>query len=228
MNRLIVVLAACCLLAPGALSAQDRPPKRPPKIGYQYPGSPSGGGVPLRSVAVPRVPRTLAFVDVTEVESNNIPAEATAVAIGDRISGVVSPAGDLDFFVFTADRGVTVDIDVAASVPRSFRDASAPVVFSDPVARTVIYAASRYGKGEADYLTCPLSEAQYRNFIAEILAAEKVAFHPFESLRAFEGCLPIEESAARGEMIARSRSTPSLSPEAGRAIMGLMGPQSSA
>ena len=81
-----------------------------------------------------------------------------------------------------------------------FHDAIAPVVFTDSIDRKVIYAASRYGKGEADYLNCPLSEAQYRNFIAEILAAEKVAFHPFESLRAFEGCLPIEESAARGEM----------------------------
>ena len=138
MNRLIVVLAACCLLAPGALSAQDRPPKRPPKIGYQYPGSLSDGVVSLRSAAVPRVPRTLSFVDVTEVESNNIPAEATAVAIGDRISGVVSPAGDIDFFVFTADSGVTVDIDVEASVTGSFLDSYVELLGLDSV--TVVAA----------------------------------------------------------------------------------------
>ena len=81
-----------------------------------------------------------------------------------------------------------------------FHDAIAPVVFADSIDRKIIYAASRYGKGGPDYLNCPLNETQYRNFIAEILAAEKVAFHPFESLRVFEGCLPIEESAARGEM----------------------------
>ena len=81
-----------------------------------------------------------------------------------------------------------------------FHDAIAPIVFADSIDRKVVYAASRYGKGEPDYLNCPLSEAQYRKFIADLLAAEKVAFHPFESLRVFEGCLPIEELASRGEM----------------------------
>lgn len=81
-----------------------------------------------------------------------------------------------------------------------FHDAIAPVVFADSIDRDVIFAASRYGKGEADYLNCPLDEKQYRQFIADVLAAEKMAFHPFENLRVFEGCLPIEELAVRGEM----------------------------
>ncbi len=137
MNRLIVVLTACCLLAPGALSAQNRPPKRPPKPQLEYPRSITQGIVPL-SPAVSRVLRTGSFVDVTETESNNSPTEATAVAIGDRISGVVSPAGDIDFFVFTADSGVTVDIDVEASVTGSSLDSYVEVLGLDSV--TVVAA----------------------------------------------------------------------------------------
>ena len=79
-----------------------------------------------------------------------------------------------------------------------FHDAIAPVVSADSIDRGVAFAASRYGKGSADYLNCPLSAAEYRAFVAALAAAETVAFHPFESLRPFEGCLPIEIMAARG------------------------------
>ncbi len=81
-----------------------------------------------------------------------------------------------------------------------FHDAIAPVVVADSIDRAVVFAASRYDKGDADYLNIPLDEAQYRAFVAAVRDAEKVAFHAFESLRPFEGCLPIEVMAERGEM----------------------------
>ncbi len=81
-----------------------------------------------------------------------------------------------------------------------FHDAIAPVVLADSIDRSVVFAASRYGKGDADYLNCPLDEAEYRAFVAAVAAAEKVAFHAFESLRPFEGCLPIEVMVERGEL----------------------------
>ncbi|MDH4246486.1 MAG: methylenetetrahydrofolate--tRNA-(uracil(54)-C(5))-methyltransferase (FADH(2)-oxidizing) TrmFO [Deltaproteobacteria bacterium] len=81
-----------------------------------------------------------------------------------------------------------------------FHDAIAPVVTADSIDMGVAFRASRYGKGEADYLNCPLSREQYLNFVRAVAGAEKVAFHAFEDLRPFEGCLPIEVMVERGEM----------------------------
>ncbi|MCZ6646741.1 MAG: methylenetetrahydrofolate--tRNA-(uracil(54)-C(5))-methyltransferase (FADH(2)-oxidizing) TrmFO [SAR324 cluster bacterium] len=81
-----------------------------------------------------------------------------------------------------------------------FYDAIAPVVGTDSINMDVAYRASRYGKGDADYLNCPLAEAQYLAFVEALLAAEKMPFHTFESLRPFEGCLPIEVLAERGPL----------------------------
>ena len=81
-----------------------------------------------------------------------------------------------------------------------FHDAVAPVISADAIDREVVFRASRYGKGEADYLNCPLDEQGYRAFVSAVREAETVSFHDFESLRPFEGCLPIEVMAERGEM----------------------------
>jgi methylenetetrahydrofolate--tRNA-(uracil-5-)-methyltransferase len=80
-----------------------------------------------------------------------------------------------------------------------FYDAIAPIVTADSIDRTRVFAASRYGKGEgADYLNSPLNEDEYRSFVAEIKAAEKVPYREFEKVVHFEGCMPMEEMAERG------------------------------
>ena len=80
-----------------------------------------------------------------------------------------------------------------------FYDAIAPIVTADSLDRNVIFAASRYGKGDGDdYLNCPMDEAQYEAFVDALLAAEKVPARAFEKVVHFEGCMPIEEMAARG------------------------------
>src|SRR5207302_7879149 len=60
------------------------------------------------------------------------------------------------------------------------------------------FFASRYGKGGDDYINCPMTETEYDAFVAAVLAADKVALHPFEKPVYFEGCMPIEEMARRG------------------------------
>ncbi|MAA67933.1 MAG: methylenetetrahydrofolate--tRNA-(uracil(54)-C(5))-methyltransferase (FADH(2)-oxidizing) TrmFO [Deltaproteobacteria bacterium] len=80
----------------------------------------------------------------------------------------------------------------------SFYDAIAPVVTAESINSQVAFRASRYGKGEADYLNCPFSQQQYEDFVAAILTADKVPMHQFEDVRPFEGCLPIEIMAERG------------------------------
>ena len=80
-----------------------------------------------------------------------------------------------------------------------FYDSVAPIVEASSVDMTVLYAASRWGKGGgADYLNVPLSREEYETFVAALLAGEKVPFHDFEKAVFFEGCLPIEAMAERG------------------------------
>jgi len=80
-----------------------------------------------------------------------------------------------------------------------FYDAVAPIVDAASVDMQVLYAASRWGKGGGDdYLNVPLAREEYERFVAELIAGEKVPYHDFEKAVHFEGCLPIEELAARG------------------------------
>lgn len=81
-----------------------------------------------------------------------------------------------------------------------FYDAIAPIVEADSIDYTRAWRASRYGKGGDDYLNCPLDEAQYQAFVAALRGAQKVPARDFEKIIHFEGCMPIEEMAARGEL----------------------------
>lgn len=80
-----------------------------------------------------------------------------------------------------------------------FYDAISPIVAADSIDREIVFAASRYDKGGDDYLNCPMTREEYRLFWESIRAAEVTPIHPFEEARYFEGCLPIEVLAARGE-----------------------------
>jgi len=79
-----------------------------------------------------------------------------------------------------------------------FYDALSPIVDANSIDYDKAFFASRYGKGDADYLNCPMDENQYYNFIKELNAAEKVPMASFEKPVYFEGCMPIEVLAERG------------------------------
>jgi methylenetetrahydrofolate--tRNA-(uracil-5-)-methyltransferase len=81
-----------------------------------------------------------------------------------------------------------------------FFDATSPIVDTESIDRNQVYAASRYDKGDPDYLNCPMSKEQYLGFVQELMSAELVTPHDFENHAVFEGCMPIEQIAARGEM----------------------------
>jgi methylenetetrahydrofolate--tRNA-(uracil-5-)-methyltransferase len=81
----------------------------------------------------------------------------------------------------------------------AYYDSIAPIVTADSLDLAQVFEASRYDKGGDDaYINCPLDKDQYQAFVAALLAAEKMAAHPFEEPRYFEGCLPIEVMAERG------------------------------
>lgn len=82
-----------------------------------------------------------------------------------------------------------------------FFDAAAPIVSADSIDRSVVFAASRYGKGEAVYLNCPLEKDEYEIFLNALLSAERALPHDFEMgarEQYFEGCMPVEAMARRG------------------------------
>jgi methylenetetrahydrofolate--tRNA-(uracil-5-)-methyltransferase len=80
-----------------------------------------------------------------------------------------------------------------------FYDAISPIVAAESINRDVAYAAARYGVGGADYLNCPLTREEYQQFREVLLTGERYPLHEFEKAQYFEGCLPIEELAERGE-----------------------------
>jgi methylenetetrahydrofolate--tRNA-(uracil-5-)-methyltransferase len=98
--------------------------------------------------------------------------------------------------------------DVAQKVGATalaYYDAIAPIISADSIDWDEVFLASRWEKGESEedktaYVNCPLNEQQYKAFVAEVCAARKVEPKSFEDVRYFEGCLPIEVMAERGEM----------------------------
>jgi methylenetetrahydrofolate--tRNA-(uracil-5-)-methyltransferase len=81
----------------------------------------------------------------------------------------------------------------------AYYDAIAPIVDAESIDWTRVWRQSRYDKGGDDYVNCALDEEQYRAFVRAMLEADRVGAHTFEDARYFEGCLPLEVMAERGE-----------------------------
>jgi methylenetetrahydrofolate--tRNA-(uracil-5-)-methyltransferase len=79
-----------------------------------------------------------------------------------------------------------------------FYDAASPIVHRDSLDDSVVWRASRYGKGEAAYLNCPMTKEQYDAFVEDLATAELSPIKDFEEDMYFEGCLPVETIARRG------------------------------
>lgn len=80
-----------------------------------------------------------------------------------------------------------------------FFDAAAPIVTYESIDMTKAFAASRYGKGGDDYINCPMNKEEYLNFYNELIRAEQADVKGFDKEIVFEGCMPIETMAKRGE-----------------------------
>lgn len=79
-----------------------------------------------------------------------------------------------------------------------FYDAAAPIIEKDSIDMNKVYLASRYDKGEAAYLNCPMTEEEFNAFYEALITAEVAQLKEFEKEVYFEGCMPIEVMAARG------------------------------
>lgn len=79
-----------------------------------------------------------------------------------------------------------------------FYDAAAPIVTLESLDLSVVFRASRYGKGEEAYLNCPMNEEEYDVFYQALISAERAPLKEFEQQKHFEGCMPVEVLANRG------------------------------
>lgn len=110
-------------------------------------------------------------------------------------AAIIVAAGPLASDALSSDLSRIVGQDSLA-----FYDAIAPIVLTESVDMSVAFWASRYAPEDKDYLNCPMNEDEYLTFVRALVAGEKVAPREFEKEIHFEGCLPIEVMAERGEM----------------------------
>lgn len=125
---------------------------------------------------------------ITDPNITVIESEVSAVPEGP----VIVATGPL------TDGPLLADIEERFGVTLHFHDAAAPIVTKESLNMDRIYASSRYDRG-SDYLNCPMNVEEYYTFVRELTAAEQVQLHEFETPKVFEGCMPVEAMAKRGE-----------------------------
>jgi methylenetetrahydrofolate--tRNA-(uracil-5-)-methyltransferase len=121
-------------------------------------------------------------IEVVRGEATNLPDGPTVVATGPLTS-----------------EALVEKIEALSGETLYFYDAASPIVHRDSLDDAIIYRASRYGKGEAAYLNCPMTEEQYHTFVEVLATAELSPIKNFEEDMYFEGCLPVETIARRGK-----------------------------
>ena len=118
--------------------------------------------------------------EITQIPRGDIPV---VVATGPLTSDALSQ----DIRTYTKQEGLY------------FYDAAAPIIEKDSIDMNKVYLKSRYDKGEAAYLNCPMTKDEFFNFYNALITAEAAPLKEFEKEIYFEGCMPFEEMAKRGE-----------------------------
>lgn len=122
-------------------------------------------------------------IEVIYEEATDFPEGELVVATGPLTSDAL--AAKLE--VLSGDTGL------------HFYDAVAPIVTLESVDMENAFFASRYDKGTADYVNCPMDEQEYKAFVKELVSAKEAEVHGFDDAGVFEGCMPVEVMARRGE-----------------------------
>ena len=121
-------------------------------------------------------------VEIVYEEATEIPAGETVIATGPLSSDAIAEK-------------------IAELCPQSdlhFYDAVAPIVTLESVDMSSAFYASRYDKGTADYINCPMDKDEYLAFVTELVSAKEAEVHGFDDGGVFEGCMPVEVMARRG------------------------------
>ncbi|MCM1316027.1 MAG: methylenetetrahydrofolate--tRNA-(uracil(54)-C(5))-methyltransferase (FADH(2)-oxidizing) TrmFO [Prevotella sp.] len=123
------------------------------------------------------------FIEVVGGEVTEIPDGITIIATGPLTSGAMAEK-----------------IKSLCGEGLSFYDAAAPIVTAESLNMEKVFYASRYDRGDADYINCPMNKEEYMSFYEAIISAEKVQLKDFEThpFSVYEGCMPVEVLASRG------------------------------
>jgi methylenetetrahydrofolate--tRNA-(uracil-5-)-methyltransferase len=89
-------------------------------------------------------------------------------------------------------------LEITSDTNLHFFDAAAPVIETESIDMSKAFKASRYGKGEDDYINCPMNREEYLRFYNELIGAEMAEVKGFDGINVFEGCMPVEVMAKRG------------------------------
>lgn len=120
--------------------------------------------------------------EVTEIPEDGVTVIATGPLTSDALAGKIA--------------------ELVGGKQLSFFDAAAPIVDFSTIDMDKAFFASRYGKGTPDYINCPMNKEEYTAFYEALITAEEAHLHDFEKgekLKVFEGCMPVEVMARRGE-----------------------------
>lgn len=122
-------------------------------------------------------------ITVETTMATEIPDTPTVVATGPLTAGPLAE-----------------NIEKRCGTRLSFFDAAAPIVSFDSLDQEKIFFAARYGRGDADYINCPMNKAEYEAFYEALIHAQRAELHECdkEAFRVYEGCMPIEVLASRG------------------------------
>lgn len=158
------------------------------------------GSLTMQAAEIARVPAGGALAVDREVFASFITEKLKSHP---NIEIVAEEVTELPAFGVVATGPLTSDALSDAIIRRfgvlHFYDASAPVVSRESIDFTKAFTQDRYGKGTGDYVNCPMTKAEYEEFVEALVTAERAHLHEFEKRDVFEGCMPVEVMAARGK-----------------------------
>ncbi len=159
------------------------------------------GSVTMEAAEVSRVPAGGALAVDREKFSAYVTEKvkgAAGITVASREETELPGAGIVATGPLTSD-ALSAAIEREFGGGLHFYDASAPIVSAASIDFAKTFTQDRYGRGTGDYLNCPLTKEEYTAFVHALVLAERAKPHAFEKGEIFEGCMPVEVMAARGE-----------------------------
>ncbi len=169
--------------------------------------------------------RRMGSLIMEAADATRVPAGSALAVDREKFSAYITEkiknCPDIEIISKEADRVIDGEVTVIATGPLTsdkmadyisndldcgslhFFDAAAPIVDAETINMDIAFFASRYDKGDADYINCPMTEEQYNAFWQELISAEEAPLKDFDreeqkNLKVFEGCMPVEVMARRG------------------------------